>query len=149
MSSTFLKTLIGAACHSAWWALMKAQNIEAPDWWEIPTEQKEDVQAGVEIIVEQLENKNYSAYELIGNSQTILKELAESAHKSWMQRKINLGWTYGPLLDEELKTHPCLVPYNEISAFDKLKDEVFINTVLSLYPYFPGCSLLPEPTKLN
>ena len=39
-----------------------------------------------------------------------------AAQEAWCSSKRRDGWTYGPVKDPERKTHPCLVPYEELSA---------------------------------
>lgn len=53
-------------------------------------------------------------------------------HDSWMQEKLKDGWVYGEVKDVEAKTHPCLVPYEQLSAHDKRKDSVFVTIVNAL-----------------
>jgi hypothetical protein len=62
-------------------------------------------------------------------------EAPESAqHEQWMAEKINAWWRYGPIKDAEAKTHPCLVPYNELSEEQRCKDRLFIAIVNALKP---------------
>lgn len=46
-------------------------------------------------------------------------------HESWMAHKIEDGWVYGETKNAVAKTHPCLVPYEELDEDQKLKDKVF------------------------
>jgi len=46
-------------------------------------------------------------------------------HDAWMQDKIAAGWTYGVKKDADNKTHPCIVPYDELPEFQKRKDALF------------------------
>ena len=36
--------------------------------------------------------------------------LAENVHDTWAKGRMDDGWTYGPVLDDAKKQHPCLVP---------------------------------------
>lgn len=49
----------------------------------------------------------------------------EQQHEQWSKFKTESGWVYGPVKDEVKKTHPCLVPYNELDAFDRIKDTIY------------------------
>jgi hypothetical protein len=46
----------------------------------------------------------------------------EQNHENWMQMKISQGWKYGPIKDFDLKTHPDLVPFNQLPEIEKRKD---------------------------
>jgi len=50
----------------------------------------------------------------------------EEAHNSWMKKYLEMGWRYGYKYDPEKKTHPDLVPYNELDPKEKIKDTVFL-----------------------
>jgi hypothetical protein len=56
----------------------------------------------------------------------------EQSHESWYNRHVAEGWTYGPVKDSVAKTHPCLLPYNELPATQRLKDILFMATVRAL-----------------
>ena len=45
--------------------------------------------------------------------------IAKNTHEVWSAGRINDGWTYGDTRDDEKKTHPCLVPYEELSESEK------------------------------
>lgn len=48
---------------------------------------------------------------------------AETNHENWMRMKIEQGWKYGEEKDFEAKTHPDLVPYDELPEIEKRKDK--------------------------
>lgn len=50
------------------------------------------------------------------------EKIAENVHDVWAVGRINQGWTYGKVRDDEKKQHPCLVPYSELSDSEKEYD---------------------------
>jgi hypothetical protein len=53
----------------------------------------------------------------------------EALHENWATEKLLDGWVYGPVKDVNKKTHPCLVPYNELPSEQRAKDHLFVNMV--------------------
>lgn len=53
----------------------------------------------------------------------------EDSHKGWLAHKLCTGWKYGPTKDETAKTHPCMVPYDQLPTEQKLKDHLFRGVV--------------------
>jgi ryanodine receptor 2 len=45
--------------------------------------------------------------------------LSEHVHDVWALQRMAQSWTYGPKRNDDLKLHPCLVPYAELSESDK------------------------------
>ena len=65
----------------------------------------------------------------IRHSNTGIKELIELAeaisknvHEVWSQNRMDEGWTYGPVRNDEKKETPCLVPYEELPEIEKAYD---------------------------
>lgn len=56
----------------------------------------------------------------------------DAQHNAWMQHKIEEGWVYGAEKDPNLKTHPCLVPFEELPIFQQKKDKLFCAIVDAL-----------------
>jgi len=78
---------------------------EAPEW------QKESAIKGVEFVLDN-------------------QDAPESAiHDSWLAQKISDGWIYGEEKDEVAKTHPCILPFEELPIEQKAKDYIFKATV--------------------
>lgn len=50
----------------------------------------------------------------------------EAEHDSWWQAYIDMGWVYGPERDPIKKTHPDMVPFDELSKAERDKDEIFL-----------------------
>lgn len=56
----------------------------------------------------------------------------EDSHANWMKLKLEEGWHYGQTKDPEAKTHPCLVPFDELPEDQRVKDILFFNTAKAL-----------------
>lgn len=56
----------------------------------------------------------------------------EELHELWCASKRAGGWTYGPRKNDEVKEHPCLVPYDELPEEQRLKDALFGGIVRAL-----------------
>lgn len=86
---------------------------EAPDW------QKEAALTGVKLHLEQPHAS------------------PSASHDIWLQGKKEAGWVYGLVKDSTLKTHPCIVPFDELPPHEKTKDYLFKAVVDSLSGDFP------------
>lgn len=53
----------------------------------------------------------------------------EASHGSWMAQKLSEGWSYGPEKNPELKQHPCLVAFKDLSPEQQAKDYIFRGVV--------------------
>jgi len=49
----------------------------------------------------------------------LVEQMAENVHDIWAQSRMQQGWTYGPERNDELKHHPCLIPYGELPEVEK------------------------------
>ena len=52
----------------------------------------------------------------------LIEALAENVHDTWAKGRVDDGWTYGPVRDDEKKLHPCLVPYADLPESEKAYD---------------------------
>lgn len=48
--------------------------------------------------------------------------LAKNTHENWAAERIHQGWTWGPERNDQKKTTPCLVPYEELAESEKRYD---------------------------
>lgn len=55
-----------------------------------------------------------------------------ASHENWMKQKYAEGWKFGPIKDEIDKTHPCMVPFEQLPEIQKRKDCLFAAIVASL-----------------
>lgn len=61
---------------------------------------------------------------------------ASANHDSWSAEKVADGWVYGEVKDAEAKTHPCLVPFEELPPHQQFKDVMFRTAALSIIEAF-------------
>jgi RyR domain len=66
----------------------------------------------------------------LGELQPLLEDLARNAHEIWAQKRMQDGWTYGAHRDDAKRTHPCLVPYEQLPESEKEYDRVMVNEAL-------------------
>ena len=106
------KEMVAAVCHNAIKGLCEFHgDYSNPSFDEIELWQLESTYSGIDFVIE---NPDVTPQEL---------------HESWMKYKIEQGWFYGEEKDPEKKTHPCLVPYDQLPEFQQLKDSVFRSIV--------------------
>lgn len=49
-----------------------------------------------------------------------------------MQQKIDEGWVYGEVKNADEKTHPCIVPFDQLPIAQQKKDAIFRAIVKTL-----------------
>ena len=54
--------------------------------------------------------------------EQLVEQMSKNVHDVWAETRIKQGWTYGEQRNDELKTHPCLVPYEELPDEEKEYD---------------------------
>ena len=54
--------------------------------------------------------------------EQLVEQMSKNVHEVWSETRISQGWTYGEQRNDELKTHPCLVPYEELPEEEKVYD---------------------------
>ena len=56
----------------------------------------------------------------------------DAQHNAWMSDKVADGWVYGDVKDASAKTHPCIVPFDQLPEFQQKKDKLFCAIVDAL-----------------
>jgi ryanodine receptor 2 len=54
--------------------------------------------------------------------ENLVEQMSKNVHEVWAETRIRQGWTYGEQRNDVLKTHPCLVPYEELPEEEKEYD---------------------------
>ena len=50
--------------------------------------------------------------------------LARNTHENYVKQRIRDGWRYGPERNDELKTNPTLIPYDDLPESEKDYDRI-------------------------
>lgn len=54
--------------------------------------------------------------------ENLAEQMARNVHEVWSAGRMADGWTYGEVRDDARKTHPCLVPYEQLPESEKEYD---------------------------
>lgn len=73
-----------------------------------------------------------SSVELPETLSELTETLARNVHEVWAAARLSQGWSYGPRRDDLRKTHPCLVPYDELPESEKEYDRQTSQETLKL-----------------
>lgn len=63
---------------------------------------------------------------------THLDATPEENHQTWLDTKISQGWKYGEKKDFKMKTHPDIVPFDELPQIEKNKDIMDVTMLKAL-----------------
>jgi hypothetical protein len=69
---------------------------------------------------------------------------AREEHGRWMAEKIAGGWTYGPVRDDARRLHPSIVPFEQLSPGEQLKDIVTVALTRELRTFIDLSGLVPD-----
>jgi RyR domain len=65
-----------------------------------------------------------SAVRLPREIEEMREKLACNAHEIWAKQRKDEGWRWGPTVDDEMKLHPCMVPYEQLPETEKDYDRL-------------------------
>lgn len=52
----------------------------------------------------------------------LIEEMAKNVHEVWAKNRLDEGWKYGHERNDDAKTHPCLVAYEDLPDSEKEYD---------------------------
>lgn len=108
------KEQIAKTCHEVNKAYCESiGDTSQPKWEDAPEWQKESAINGMEF------------------HQANPGSKPRDSHDNWLVDKRLDGWVYGEEKDAEKKTHPCMVPYEDLPKKQQTKDALFIAVVRS------------------
>ena len=60
-----------------------------------------------------------SSVELSDELKELSEAMAKNVHEVWARSRYAQGWTWGPERSDSIKTHPCLIPYEDLPECEK------------------------------
>jgi hypothetical protein len=106
--------IIATVAHAMNAAVQAALGQKVESWGSVPEEIRQSMIAGV-------------TYNLDNPDVT-----PEQGHEAWRKYRAAQGWVYGEIKDLEAKTHPNMVPFDELPIQERLKDHLFRAAVHAL-----------------
>lgn len=99
---------VAVVCHEAnrAWCAVNGDETQLP-WADAPEWQRDSALKGVEF------------------SMANPDAPASLNHDAWTAEKLADGWKFGEVKDPEAKTHPCLVPFEDLPPVQQAKDRLF------------------------
>lgn len=73
----------------------------------------------------------------------LVDQLSKNVHEVWAKNRMEQGWTYGDQRDDKKKTHPCLIPYEQLPEVEKAYDRDTAMETLKLIVSL-GFRILPK-----
>ena len=64
--------------------------------------------------------------------EELMEQIAENVHENWARSRLDQGWVLGAERSDAKKTHPCLIPYEELSEVEKDYDRQTATQTLKL-----------------
>ena len=100
--------------------------------WELAEKMQGDIAAEIRVMLGEspLAKSLFTPDQIQRRIEAMQKCAAESTsdverHESWMKMHIDAGWVYGPEFNPTLKTHPNLMPWDELQPTVKSKARIF------------------------
>lgn len=67
-----------------------------------------------------------------GVEAAINGQTPRQSHETWMASKLRDGWVHAAVKDADAKTHPSLLPYDQLPSEEQDKDAVLVAIVRAL-----------------
>lgn len=107
-----------------------ASNPSLRPWSELPESLRRSNRASASAVTDYLEElgatlvplgEGLAGTDLVGGD--VLEALARQEHQRWAESLVQDGWTFAPApKDSEARTHPLLVPWDDLAEEEKQKD---------------------------
>jgi len=117
--------------------------------WFILEEMQGNIAREIRVLLgeEQLDQKLFTADQRQRRVEAMQKCAAESTsdadrHLSWMKMHEDMGWVYGEKFDPAAKTHPNMMPWDQLPESTRSKAKIFdyvAKAGAKIEELFPSC----------
>ncbi len=76
--------------------------------------------------------EDISSIQLPDELKPLVEQIARNVHDVWAQNRMEHGWVYGDERNDNLKQHPCLIPYEQLPEEEKDYDRATAISTLKL-----------------
>jgi hypothetical protein len=56
-------------------------------------------------------------------------------HNAWVKERVDSGWVFGEVEDEKKKTHPFILPFDQLPIEQQIKEHLLRGIVQSMIPF--------------
>ena len=125
-----LVRMVAERSHQAWYAQRLREGVTPQDnplmksWSELFYTEKSSSLDYAEQAVKAAKAKfgpleEFSSGRSAIQPEAFIDAIAENAHEVWARQRMDAGWTYGEVRDNDAKKHPMLIPYSELPEKEK------------------------------
>lgn len=137
-----LVQMVAERSHQAWYNARRLEGVTFEDnplmepWSDLTAEERVSSLDSAEQAVKAAKAKFGTLDEFASgraelNPAAVVDAIAENAHEVWARQRMDAGWTYGEVRDNDAKKHPMLIPYSEVPEKEKEYDKDYGRHVVS------------------
>lgn len=137
-----LVQMVAERSHQAWYAARLREGVTIQDnplmkpWSSLSAEERASSLDSAEQAVKAAKVKfgsldEFASGRSVLQPEAIIDAIAENAHEVWAKQRMDAGWTYGEVRDNDAKKHPMLIPYSEVPEKEKEYDRDYGRHVVS------------------
>lgn len=131
-----LVQMVAERSHQAWYAARRQEGITVEQnplmkpWSDLTAEERVSSLDSAEQAVKAAKAKfgpleEFSSGRSAIQPEAFIDAIAENAHEVWAKQRMDAGWTYGEVRDNDAKKHPMLIPYSEVPEKEKEKEKEY------------------------
>ena len=143
------RELLARALHEAYrYSDSSQKSVESMKFWEdLSPDLKDSNYFAVDHVIQKLNELGYGISLVSGGNINDIRDvgfnseeveiLARMEHARWLAERLTKGWVHGSTKDFDLKTDPCLVPWNDLGESMREIDRVAVRKLPTYLKHFP------------